>query len=133
MASYDVASTIHQSLNIGAACGPGKELKDVSDDNYNQAMSLCNLVGVKAGELLTLSSRPTLSSVSSSSSYHSFSSFSSLFFLLFLLLILLLLLLFLLFLFLFLLLFLLLLSILLPCVCTCVYPHQIMMVSNALM
>ena len=35
--------------NFGAGCGPGKDLKDVSDDNYNQArgiskMNYCHVI-----------------------------------------------------------------------------------------
>jgi len=38
--------------NFGAGCGPGKDMSNVTDENYNQAMSLCNLVGKKAVEAL---------------------------------------------------------------------------------
>ena len=38
--------------NFGAGCGPGKDMTNVTDDNYNQAMSLCNLIGKKAIEAL---------------------------------------------------------------------------------
>lgn len=38
--------------NFSAGCGPGKDINDVSDDNYYQAMSLCNLIGKQAIEAL---------------------------------------------------------------------------------
>jgi len=38
--------------NFGAGCGPGKDLSDVSDANYAEAMRLCNLIGIKAVEAL---------------------------------------------------------------------------------
>ena len=38
--------------NFGAGCGPGKELADVSDENYLEGMRLTKLIGEKAIEAL---------------------------------------------------------------------------------
>jgi hypothetical protein len=38
--------------NFGAACGPGKSLKDVSDEQYQEGMKLTVLVGQKAIEAI---------------------------------------------------------------------------------
>ena len=38
--------------NFGAGCGPGKDLVDVSDENYQEGMRLTKLVGEKAIEAL---------------------------------------------------------------------------------
>jgi len=36
--------------NFGAGCGPGKDLNDVSDENYAEGMKLAKLIGKKAVE-----------------------------------------------------------------------------------